>query len=134
MKLTEGKGVDIVLNSLTGDKMDASVDCLAKSGRFVEIGKYELQMNKQLGMYFLLKDISFFAVEMDVKMMEDPEVIEEFYDWMHKNSTNGMIKPINRTVFSAEETEKAFRYMTTGKHIGKIVIKLRDEENTKGIE
>ena len=131
LKLTKGKGVDIVLNSLTGDKMDASVECLAKSGRFVEIGKYELQMNKQLGMYFLLKDISFFAVEMDVKIMENPEIIEEFYDWMHKNSMNGMIKPINRTVFSAEETEKAFRYMTTGEHIGKIVINFRNEENQK---
>ena len=129
MKLTKGKGVDIVLNSLTGDKMDASVDCLAKSGRFVDIGKYELQMNKQLGMYSFLKDISFFAVELEVKMMENPETIQKFYDWMHKNSMNGMIKPINRTVFTAEEIEKAFRSMTTGEHIGKIVIKLRDEEN-----
>jgi NADPH:quinone reductase-like Zn-dependent oxidoreductase len=47
---TKGKGVNLVLNSLTGDKLDASYDIIADCGRFVEIGKYDLQLNKQLGM------------------------------------------------------------------------------------
>jgi fatty acid synthase len=53
---------------------------------------------------------------------------QKFFDWMHENSNNGCIKPINRTVFKPTEAEQAFRYMTTGKHIGKIVIKMREEE------
>jgi fatty acid synthase len=56
---------------------------------------------------------------------------QKFFDWMHENSNNGCIKPINRTVFKPTEAEQAFRYMTTGKHIGKIVIKMREEENLK---
>ena len=47
---------------------------------------------------------------------------------MHNNCSNGMIKPITKNVFRAEEADKAFKYMTTGKHIGKIVIRIRDEE------
>ena len=129
--LTDGKGVDIVLNSLTGDKLDASYECVADCGRFVEIGKYDLQMNKQLGMFSFLRDISFIGVAMDQKLFLKEDFIQKFFDWMHKNSDNGMIKPINRTVFTAGEAEKAFRYMTTGKHIGKIVIKIRDEEKER---
>jgi fatty acid synthase len=55
-------------------------------------------------------------------------VSQKFFKWLHENSNNGCIKPINRTVFKPTEAEHAFRYMTTGKHIGKIVIKIREEE------
>ena len=126
--LTEGKGVDLVLNSLTDDKLEASYECVADCGRFVEIGKYDLQMNKQLGMFSFLRDISFIGVSVDRKLFLVPGFAKRFFDWMHQNSNNGMIRPINRTVFKANDAEKAFRYMTTGKHIGKIVIKLREEE------
>ncbi|CAG2102822.1 unnamed protein product [Medioppia subpectinata] len=126
--LTDGKGVDIVLNSLTGDKLEASYECVADCGRFVEIGKYDLQMNKQLGMFAFLRDISFIGVSVDQKLFLSEGYIQKWWQWMHENSNNGMIKPINRTVYKAEDVEKAFRYMTTGKHIGKIVIKIRDEE------
>jgi len=129
--LTKGKGVNLVLNSLTGEKLEASYECVADCGRFVEIGKYDLQMNKQLGMFSFLRDISFIGVSVDRKLYFEEGFIDRFYDWMHKNSNNGMIKPINRTVFKAEDAEKAFRYMTTGKHMGKIVIKTRDEESDK---
>jgi fatty acid synthase len=56
---------------------------------------------------------------------------QKFFNWLHENSNNGCIKPINRTVFKPTEAEQAFRYMTTGKHIGKIVIKMREEESFK---
>ena len=130
-QLTKGKGVNIVLNSLSGDKLEASYECVADCGRFVEIGKYDLQMNKQLGMFSFLRDISFIGVSADRKLFMDRDFMNRFKVWIRENSTNGLIKPINRTIFRAEEAEKAFRYMTTGKHIGKIVLKMRDEEDMK---
>ena len=132
MKLTNGNGVDIVINSLTGEKLDASYSILAQSGRFVEIGKYDMVMNKQIGMFNFLKDISFISVGADIALMMKPQFIKEFYDWMHENSNNGCVKPYNKNVFGVNEADKAFRYMTSGKHIGKIVIKIRDEENDRG--
>ena len=130
-ELTKAKGVDIVLNSLTGEKLDASYECVADCGRFVEIGKYELQMNKQLGMFSFLRDISFIGVSVDQQLYLKENFALKFFTWMHENSTNGMVKPITRNIFRAEDAEKAFRYMTTGKHIGKIIIKIRDEESQK---
>ncbi|CAG2100917.1 unnamed protein product, partial [Medioppia subpectinata] len=130
-EITKGKGVDMVLNSLTGDKLDASYECIADCGRFVEIGKFDLQMNKQLGMFSFLRDISFIGVSVDQKLYMKRGFVIRFFEWMHKNCDNGMIKPINQNVFKAEEAEKAFRFMTTGKHIGKIVIRTREEESNK---
>ncbi|CAG2172486.1 unnamed protein product [Oppiella nova] len=114
MDATNGKGVDIVINSLSGEKLDASYECVANSGRFVEIGKYDMFQNRKVGMFDFLRDIQFIGVAFDSAFMKDPELLNEFYDWMHKNCTNGCVKPINYTVFNASEAEKAFRFMTTG--------------------
>ena len=130
-EITKGKGVDIVINSLTGDKLEASYEVVADCGRFIEIGKYDLQMNKQLGMFSFLRDISFIGVSADRKLFLDRDFMQRFKNWIKDNATTGMIKPFTRTIFKAEEAEKAFRYMTTGKHIGKIILKMREEENMK---
>lgn len=53
MKMTQGGGVNLVLNSLAGDKLQASIRVLAKHGRFMEIGKFDLSNNTSLGKDFL---------------------------------------------------------------------------------
>ncbi|CAG2108143.1 unnamed protein product, partial [Medioppia subpectinata] len=128
LKLTAGKGVNIVLNSLAGEKLDASYECVANSGRFVEIGRYDMFQNKQLGMFDFLRNIQFIGIVMDIVIMDEMDFFPDFYDWVHNNCKNGCVKPINYTLFEAKDADKAFRYMTTGKHMGKIVIKMRDEE------
>lgn len=49
LKETNGEGVNLVLNSLAEDKLQASVRCLAKGGRFLEIGKLDLLRDNNLG-------------------------------------------------------------------------------------
>ena len=132
IELTKGKGVDLVVNSLTGEKLDAGYEILSEGGRFVEIGKYDMFQNKQLSMFDFLKDISFIGVALDVGLENRKCFAKDFFKWMHENSTNGCVKPLNKIVFNANEADKAFRYMTTGKHIGKIVIKIREEEENRG--
>lgn len=41
----------------------------------------------------------------------------------------GVIKPLNSTVFNACDIEEAFRFMAAGKHIGKVLLKIREDEN-----
>jgi len=54
MSETNGRGVDLVLNSLAEEKLQASVRCLALGGRFLEIGKFDLENNNYLGrLYFI---------------------------------------------------------------------------------
>ena len=50
---TAGKGVDVVLNSLSEENLRASVRCVAKGGNFLEIGKYDMMKNNPLGIFSL---------------------------------------------------------------------------------
>ena len=56
---TNGRGVDIVLNSLADEKFKASVRCLADFGRFVEIGKYDIVQNNPISKFTLTFDTNF---------------------------------------------------------------------------
>ena len=132
MELTKGRGVDVVINSLTGEKLEAGFDILADGGRFVEIGKYDMVQNRQMNMNEFQRDISFIAVSMEIPLKEVNNFCQDFYQWIHENANNGCVRPLNRIVFNANQIESAFRYMTTGKHIGKIIIRIREEENCRG--
>lgn len=59
MRATKHKGVDVVLNSLVGDSLVASWECIASYGRFIEIGKKDVLSNSNLPMYLFWKNTSF---------------------------------------------------------------------------
>jgi NADPH:quinone reductase-like Zn-dependent oxidoreductase len=54
MSETNGRGVDLVLNSLSEEKLQASVRCFAPGGRFLEIGRFDLENNSRLGRFIIL--------------------------------------------------------------------------------
>ena len=62
MSETNGRGVDLVLNSLAEEKLQASVRCLAPGGRFLEIGKFDLENNNYLGRLYIINLFYFFLV------------------------------------------------------------------------
>ncbi|KAL4239386.1 hypothetical protein ACF0H5_000203 [Mactra antiquata] len=129
MKATKGKGVDIVLNSLAEDKLQASLRVLAQHGRFLEIGKFDLSNDASLGMSIFLKNISFHGILLDALFEEDNK------DWMKvsycltSGIESGAVKPLNTSVFDKADVETAFRYMAQGKHIGKVLVKIREESD-----
>ena len=62
MSETNGRGVDLVLNSLAEEKLQASVRCLALGGRFLEIGKFDLENNSYLGRLYFINLFHFLLV------------------------------------------------------------------------
>ena len=64
LALTEGEGVDLVLNSLAGDAIDKGLSILRPYGRFIEIGKTDIYKNRKIGMRPLRKNISMFVVDL----------------------------------------------------------------------
>jgi NADPH:quinone reductase-like Zn-dependent oxidoreductase len=60
---TNGKGVDVVVNSLAGPLLQNSFDCLANFGRFVEIGKKDIEQNSRLGMSTFARNVSFSSID-----------------------------------------------------------------------
>lgn len=134
VRATKGRGVDLVLNSLTGEKLQASVRCLGLSGRFLEIGEYEMINNTPLGMSVFLKKISFHGVPLTCVMESDDETIVTVVDLVAEGIKNGAVRPLPTVVFDDKQVKQAFRFMASRKHIGKVVVKVRDEEPQETIK
>ncbi|KAF7995900.1 hypothetical protein HCN44_007007 [Aphidius gifuensis] len=133
LKLTGGEGVDIVLNSLSEEKLQASIRCLAVNGRFLEIGKFDMAKDTPVGMSAFLKEISFYGIMVDKFIVSSLDKVLNVQQLFQKYLDADIIKPIVRTVFSHDQLETAFRYMGAGKHIGKVIIKTADENNLQNI-
>ncbi|CAH1979654.1 unnamed protein product [Acanthoscelides obtectus] len=128
MTQTNGRGVDIVLNSLAEEKLLASARCLATGGRFVEIGKFDLTRNSELSLMLLQKEASFIGVALDMLLFSSPSEKKVVGRYMNQLLDERVIQPFARTVFKMTEAEQAFRYMMTGKHIGKVILQIREPQ------
>ena len=67
MRSTNGKGVDVVLNSLAGEALRQTWECIAMFGRFIEIGKKDILANSGLEMMPFLRNVTFAGVNLEVK-------------------------------------------------------------------
>lgn len=130
LRYTGGKGVNVVLNSLAEEKLQASVRCLARHGRFLEIGKYDLSNNSPLGMAVFLKNVAFHGILLDALFEEGNPEWEEVTQLLQEGILGGVVKPLKTTVFEKDQVEQAFRFMAQGKHIGKVLLKIREEQSS----
>ncbi|KRX40198.1 Fatty acid synthase [Trichinella murrelli] len=128
MHATSGRGVDLVLNSLAEEKLQASVRCLAQHGRFLEIGKYDLSADSKLGMSLFLKNVAFHGILLDSLFDQNNKEWSEVSRLLVKGIADGIVKPLPASVFPHGKAEDAFRYMAAGKHKGKVLLKIRNEE------
>jgi len=62
--ITGGRGVDVIINSLVGDLLHASWECIAQFGRFIEVGKRELVDAGKLSMHLFLRNTTFTAFDL----------------------------------------------------------------------
>lgn len=75
IKATNGKGVDLALNSLSGELLHATWRCVAKWGTLVEIGKRDLLGAAKLDMEVFLANRSYRCVDIDAMCKERPEMV-----------------------------------------------------------
>ncbi|KAK1579370.1 reducing type I polyketide synthase [Colletotrichum navitas] len=119
---TGGRGVDIILNSLTGDMLDESFRILADGGIMVEIGKKDILDRNSLAMEPFDRNISLRAVDMSHQRAPD-HLIARLMDKLFGLLEGRHVKPINPIhIFSFTDVANAVRYLRAGKHIGKVVI------------
>jgi len=127
MELSSGAGVDIVLNSLSGEAIYKSIKCLSPYGRFVEIGKTDIYRNSKLGLQPFGNNLSYFGVDVDrlFKQREQfsGELFQEAIDFFVENGF-----PAHPSeVFPMSDIKDAFQFMAGARHIGKIVIDMDGE-------
>ncbi|WP_114752540.1 non-ribosomal peptide synthetase/type I polyketide synthase [Pleomorphovibrio marinus] len=122
--LTNGEGVDVVLNSLAGEAMEESLNLLRPYGRFVELGKRDIYENSVLGLLPFRRNLSYSAVDLQQMAIDRPDFANCMISQVVEEVGNGRWEGIPNTTFDLAEAENAFRYMAQAKHIGKIVLTL----------
>lgn len=121
MELTGGEGVDVVLNSLSGEKLQVSLSCLAPYGQFCEIGKYDIQQNSAVGLGILERNISLHVIDLS-DMFDKPKVWQPVHDLVSEGMRSGEIVALNTTVY--DNVEEGLRCISAGKHIGKVLVNM----------
>ncbi|KAL4880320.1 hypothetical protein BJY04DRAFT_219314 [Aspergillus karnatakaensis] len=123
MRETGGRGVDIVLSSLSGELLRTSWMCVAPGGTMFDISRRDVLADAMLPMKHFLERRSFISMDLGEYMHEAPDQSADFALPV-KRGLVGPISPV--TCFDAAEVADAFRHMQTGQHIGKILVRMPD--------
>lgn len=127
MRVTNGRGVDCVLNSLSGELLRTSWECLATFGTFVEIGLRDILDNTRLDMRPFGKSTTFTFFNQFTLYEEDPAALGQILDEAFKLVHEGTLRaPSPLTVHSTGQVGDAFRTIQQGKHRGKMVLSFTD--------
>ena len=77
MRETQGRGVDLALNSLSGELLHATWQCIAVFGKMIEIGKRDLLGTGKLNMDVFLDNRSYCCVDMGQIAEHKPAICKE---------------------------------------------------------
>ena len=128
MELTDGEGVDVVLNSLAGEFIPKSLSTLRTGGRFLEIGKVDFLQHTRLDLWLLKNNISFFAIDLSEQLLKRPDLSRVILREALQFFDEGSLEPLPFKTFPISQAVDAFRYMAQAKHIGKVVVSLEEDE------
>ncbi len=122
MEKTNGAGVDIILNSLSGEAIERGISILAPFGKFIEIGKRDIYENNALNLRVMRNNISFHAVDVSRLIAADPVLTAEIMSALSTAFNDGYYKPIHHQVYPITSAKYVFKKMSQGKHIGKLIL------------
>jgi acyl transferase domain-containing protein/acyl carrier protein/predicted O-methyltransferase YrrM len=122
MKITGGVGVDVVLNSLAGEAITKSLQCLRPFGRFLEIGKRDLYANSRIGLRPFRNNLSYFGIDADTLIVERADLARSIFQKVIRHFAAGELRPLPFQAVPISRAAEAFRSMQQSKHIGKLVI------------
>jgi NAD(P)-dependent dehydrogenase (short-subunit alcohol dehydrogenase family)/acyl carrier protein len=122
MAATGGRGVDVALNSLSGEAMRRTLDCVAPFGRFIELGKRDFYANTRVGLRPLRRNVGYFGVDLDALLAARPDAAAPLLQALSTALEAGELAPLPHRVMPGASVVEAFRLMQRSGHIGKIVL------------
>uniref|UniRef100_UPI003BABA70F SDR family NAD(P)-dependent oxidoreductase n=1 Tax=Stappia sp. TaxID=1870903 RepID=UPI003BABA70F len=131
MALTNGEGVDIVLNSLFGEAMERSIELLKPFGRFLELGKRDYYENSHLGLRPFRRNLSYFGIDADQLLTYQPRLAERLLTRVMALFEEETLFPLPHRAFPADRAVDAFRLMQQAGHVGKIILRPPQSRETR---
>ncbi|GEB47989.1 type I polyketide synthase [Streptomyces cacaoi] len=130
LRMTGGAGVDVVVNSLSGEMLHKSLGLLRSFGRFVELGKADMAADQALRLAHFHRALSFHAFDYDRMMLLDPEAVRACMREMAELCERGAFALPPVTEVPAGQVDEAFRTMAGRGRVGKTVVRLAHEPVT----
>ena len=124
-QITNGEGVDIILNSLSGEFIPANLSVLKDDGCFLEIGKLDIWNESQIQEYCRGEQPftpTYHIIDMVALCQQQPDLIQSMLTELMDKFNTRHLTPLPKTVFALPQAVEAFRYLQQAKHIGKVVI------------
>ena len=121
--VTNGEGVDLVLNSLFSEAMERSLELVKPFGRFLELGKRDYYSDRKIGLRPFRRNISYFGIDADQLLVNLPAVTKRIFAEIGDLFQRGELVPLPYRSFGHDEIGSAFRLMQNAGQIGKIVIR-----------
>ncbi len=118
---TGGAGVDVVLNSLAGEFLDASLRLLVRGGRFIEMGKTDLRDPQQVGTEH--QGVQYRAFDL---IEAGPDGIAAMFADLSDLFGAGVLEPLPVKAFDVRRASAAYRFVSQARQIGKVVLTVPD--------
>jgi acyl transferase domain-containing protein len=125
MKITHGEGIDIVLNSVSGEAAAKSLSVLRRFGRFLEIGKRDFLENRKLGLRPFQYCLTYASIDLDQLLSADQAQVRQLMHEVKDRLDNHFYRPLPYRPFVLSQIVDAFRFMQQSKHIGKVVVTMQ---------
>jgi polyketide synthase 5 len=119
---TEGYGVDIVLNSVTGAAQRAGLELLAHGGRFVELGKLDIYGDTRLGLFPFRRNLAFYGVDLGLLSYSRPDRLQDLLNTVYQLIADGSLPTPESTHYPLADAATAVRVMSGAAHTGKLVL------------
>jgi myxalamid-type polyketide synthase MxaB len=128
---TQGKGVDVVLNSLAGPLIDAGLEVLAPGGRFIELGVADLRSVDWVTT--VRPDVTYHTVNLATEIETASIGTQQIIAALVEQFQSGELKPLPREIFRFDQIQDAFHYMAQARHIGRVVVSPQGQTMTPDI-
>ena len=122
LAMTDGEGVDVVLNSLAGEALRRGLDVLRPFGRFLEIGKRDFFENTPIGLRPFKNNISYFGIDADQLLIARPALAGRLFREVMALFREKVLFPLPYRLFPAANVVDAFRTMQQAQQIGKVIV------------
>ena len=119
LQVTDGRGVDVVLDCLAQEFVDASLELLPRGGRFIEMGKTDVRdADEVLARH---PGVSYRAFDV---LEAGPERIQEMLGELTALFACGALAPLPATTWDVRRAPEAFRFLSQARHTGKLVLRM----------
>ena len=128
-RMTNGRGVDVVLNSLSGEALRQTWHCIAPFGYFIEIGLRDILANTGLDMAPFKQDATFTFFNLNHLERSRPDILATIIEGAFDFFRRGISRPVEPIIsYPICKVESALRLMQAGKYMGKLVFTWGDDD------